>query len=54
MFIETVDQRYILNSKYITAVYKDEKCIVMLLNDDNLYEISEGDYKRLIESEVER
>lgn len=50
MFIETIDKRYILNSKYVTAVYKDEKYIAMLLNDDNLYEISEEDYKKLIES----
>lgn len=53
MFIETISQRYILNSNYITSVFrKDETYIAMLLNDDNMYEISEEDYKKLIESEV--
>lgn len=51
MFIETIDQRYILNSSYITRVFrKDEKYIAMLLNDNAMYEISEEDYKKLIES----
>ena len=48
MFIETIDKRYILNSKYITSVFrKDERYIAMLLNDDHMYEISEEDYKKL-------
>lgn len=52
MFIETIDHHYILNSKYITGVYrKNETYIAMLLNDDGMYEISEEDYKKLIESE---
>jgi len=52
MFIETINQRYILNSKYVISVYrKNETYIAMLLNDDGMYEISEEDYKKLIEGE---
>lgn len=52
MFIETIDQRYVLNSKYVTSVFrKDETYLALLLDDDGMYEISEEDYKKLIESE---
>lgn len=54
MFIETVNNRYLLNSNYITIAFrKDERYIAMLLHDYNMYEISEEDYNKLIELKKE-
>lgn len=52
MFIETISNRYILNSDYITDVCdKNGKYLARLINDSNLYEISEKDYLKLKEQE---